>query len=49
MLIAGGIYEPTDFAVVMETSISLTVRWKAGCELQTFLLEYKESGTESGN
>ena len=39
------------FQVVMETSVSIIVRWKAGYdggyEPQTFRLEYKES-TESG-
>ena len=39
-------YEPKEFAVVIETSISVTVRWKAGFaagfEPQTFGLEYEE-------
>ena len=43
--------EPKDFEVVMETSISVTVRWKAGFaagyEPHTFRLEYKET-TKSG-
>ena len=51
IFIAGPPYEPTEFEVVMETSISVTVHWKAGFaagyEPQTFRLEYKET-TESG-
>ena len=44
-------YQPEDFEIVTETSISVTVRWKAGFAAgygpQTFRLEYKET-TESG-
>ena len=45
-VLAGKPYEPNNFEAVMETSISVTVRWKAGFaagyEPQTFKLEYKE-------
>ena len=51
--IAGPPYEPNDFHIVMETSISVTVRWKAGFAAgygpQTFRLEYKANAKpESG-
>ena len=52
IFITGPPYKPKDFEVIMETSISVTVRWKAGFaagfEPQTFRLEYKET-TESGS
>ena len=48
---AGPPYPPKDFEVVMETSISITMRWKAefaaGYEPQVFRLEYKNT-TEKG-
>ena len=51
IFIPGPPYEPEDFNVTMETSISVTVRWKAGFaagyEPQAFRLEFKET-TESG-
>ena len=51
IFIAGKPYEPNDFHVVMETSISVTVQWKAGFAAgygpQTFRLEYKNA-TEKG-
>ena len=47
IFIAGKPYEPNDFRVVMETSISVTVQWKAGFAAgygpQTFRLEYKNA------
>ena len=49
--IAGPPFEPNDFEVMMETSMSVSVRWKAGFaagyEPQTFQLEYKEN-TKAG-
>ena len=54
IFIAGKPYKPNDFHVVMETSISVTVQWKAGFAAgygpQTFRLEYRnvtEKGTDN--
>ena len=46
VLIAGKPHEPKDLEVILETSISVSVRWKAGFTggfgPQTFRLEYKK-------